>query len=253
MKVERTDTRVSVRKDRRVPFLLVSALFAAAALGLWSAGAPAAVIVVLFALLAGILSLVPYYYRVEADKGSGRLLCVRKSLYGRKRTEVDLCGLNWLRTDEGAEMLSVMAETGEGAVKLITLPDDEADEVVGHVNRFLKGAGGTGVAAAPIEGTRHIALRCMPLAAFVVFSAVAIVLSFFEEVLWNIREMRALEAAGVALFFAGALYLLVSLVWHFMSGTSNRLQLRLNDSATNVALSLAIVIFSTLLIAAALF
>jgi hypothetical protein len=258
MKVEQTGSMIAVTRQRKVALFGTAALFIAAVALLFSKTSPHPLLRTALTLAAAALaSVVPYSYSVVVDLSKGKLVSSRRALLRRRRCEMDAGGLRWLRTDDSSELSSVIAETDHGAVKLMMLPEEEADAVVGHVNKFLKGAKdlppqddtGQVETATP----RFTVLRYAPYAAFFVFSSIAIILSFFEDALKSIEGRSAMMGLGAGIFFGGGLYLFFSLAWHFNSGTSNHIQFRMSDSATNVALSVLVVIFALVVLAAALF
>lgn len=258
VKVQETGSRIAVTRQRKVALFGAAALFIAAVTLLFSKADPHPVLRTALTLAALALAcVVPYSYSIVVDLRQGKLVASRKALLRRRRQEMEAAGLRWLRTDDSSELSSVIAETDHGAVKLLMLPEEEADAVVGHVNKFLKKAMGRprqdDIGQPETAGPGFTVLRYAPYAAFFVFSSIAIFLSFFEETLKGIEGRSALAGLGAGIFLGGGLYLFFSLAWHFNSGTSNRIQFRMSDSATNVALSVLVVMFSLVLFAAALF
>ena len=212
MNIEETSSRLIITRDQRFMFLLVTLviegvlLFIIVARGLH----PWWIAVILLAPLA-LISALPYSYTITVDKEMGKIVCLRRALLYKRRKEVQLDELQ--SVDVGYSiwegMSKVVASVDSAEIGLLTLPEDEAEEVIEQINEFLgekESEYSTPTEAVAEESLCSRLIKFARDAYLIIVGSVVIISSFFAEVLPSLGAMSPLAAVGTVMFFVGALY-----------------------------------------------
>jgi len=184
----------------------------------------------------------------------GKIVCLRRALLYKRRKEVQLDELQ--SVDVGYSiwegMSKVVASVDSAEIGLLTLPEDEAEEVIEHINEFLgeeESEYSTPTEAVAEESLCSRLIKFARDAYLIIVGSVVIISSFFAEVLPSLGAMSPLAAVGTVMFFVGALYFLVASVLFLSLGRrSTYIRFSVKDPTTHLGASIVLVMVAFALI-----
>jgi hypothetical protein len=252
MRVENTGTRLVIKKDRTLEFLLATVIFEIMLVFLlFNLPLHRSVRLAIALVPFLVVSLLPTSYTIVLDKVVNKMICRRRALLHGQTAEVRLGHLKGLTTGYSAwhEMSKVVALTGTDAMGIITLSDGEAYQVIALMDEFLKGIKeGEVLRIEKIRVEKSIYTRIahfsekMALLLFICAISGVLVLSFVKEILPHLKKLTSTATNGVVLFFVGTLYFLVSGAFSFYTGKDTlHYRFRFIDPFFHLFLSIALV------------